>query len=44
LQGANVQTTILRETNLEGVDLAGLDLSTTLLPRGYRAPSATKEP
>jgi hypothetical protein len=25
------------------VDLAGLDLSTTLLPRGYKAPSATKE-
>jgi hypothetical protein len=26
-------TTILRETDLEGVDLTGLDLGTTLMPR-----------
>ena len=33
--------TILRETDLEGVDLSGLDLTTTLMPRGYQgAPTA----
>ena len=37
--------TILRETNLEGVDLSGVDLTTTLLPKGYTppvAPAATR--
>jgi hypothetical protein len=29
----------LRETNLEGVDLSGLDLSTTLMPPGYKRPA-----
>jgi uncharacterized protein YjbI with pentapeptide repeats len=38
-----LQTTILRETNLEGVDLSGLDLSTTLLPPGYQAANAAKK-
>jgi hypothetical protein len=32
--------TILRETNLEGVDLSGVDLTTTLLPKGYMRPAA----
>ena len=27
---------ILRETDLEGVDLSGLDLTTTLMPKGYK--------
>jgi uncharacterized protein YjbI with pentapeptide repeats len=31
--------TILRETDLTGADLSGVDLSTTLMPRGY---SSTK--
>jgi uncharacterized protein YjbI with pentapeptide repeats len=26
---------ILRETDLTGADLSGVDLSTTLMPRGY---------
>ena len=34
-QGASLKTAILRETKLDGVDLVGVDLSTTLLPRGY---------
>jgi uncharacterized protein YjbI with pentapeptide repeats len=28
---------ILRETDLTGADLSGVDLSTTLMPRGYSA-------
>jgi uncharacterized protein YjbI with pentapeptide repeats len=28
---------ILRETDLTGADLSGVDLSTTLMPRGYAA-------
>jgi len=39
--------TILRETNLDGVDLSGVDLTTTLLPKGYTRPvasPATREP
>jgi len=34
-----MRTTILRETNLEGVDLSGIDLSTTLMPPGYKPAS-----
>jgi hypothetical protein len=26
---------ILRETDLTGVDLSGVDLTTTLMPKGY---------
>jgi len=37
-----MRTTILRETNLEGVDLTGVDLSTALLPPGYQRPDTTK--
>ena len=35
-RGANLKTAILRETNLDGANLSGVDLSTALLPRGYR--------
>jgi uncharacterized protein YjbI with pentapeptide repeats len=38
-----MRTAILRETNLEGVDLSGLDLSTTLLPPGYVAAGSGKK-
>jgi hypothetical protein len=31
--------TILRETDLDGVDLSGVDLATTLMPRGYQPAS-----
>jgi uncharacterized protein YjbI with pentapeptide repeats len=40
--GADLKTTVFRETNLDGVDLSGLDLSTTLLPRGYKVPAPAK--
>jgi hypothetical protein len=33
----------LRETNLEGVDLSGLDLSTTLMPPGYKGAGEAKK-
>jgi uncharacterized protein YjbI with pentapeptide repeats len=33
--GADMGTTILRETDLTGADLSDVDLSTTLLPKGY---------
>jgi uncharacterized protein YjbI with pentapeptide repeats len=38
-----MRTAILRETNLEGVDLSGLDLSTALLPKGYVAAGSGKK-
>ena len=41
--GADMGVTILRETNLEGVDLSEVDLTTTLLPRGYTPPAQSGE-
>jgi uncharacterized protein YjbI with pentapeptide repeats len=32
---ADLGVAILRETDISQVDLSGVDLSTTLLPRGY---------
>ena len=34
--GADMGVAILRETSLDGVDLSGVDLTTTLMPRGYQ--------
>jgi uncharacterized protein YjbI with pentapeptide repeats len=34
---------ILRETDLTGADLSGVDLSTTLLPKGFSALQAAKK-
>jgi uncharacterized protein YjbI with pentapeptide repeats len=34
---------ILRETDLTGADLSGVDLSTTLLPKGFSAPQVAKK-
>ncbi len=34
---------ILRETDLTGADLSGVDLSTTLMPRGYAAQQAKQK-
>jgi uncharacterized protein YjbI with pentapeptide repeats len=31
---------ILRETDLQGADLSGVNLSTTLLPKGFTAPQS----
>jgi uncharacterized protein YjbI with pentapeptide repeats len=33
---------ILRETDLTGADLSGVDLSTALLPKGYIAAQTAK--
>jgi uncharacterized protein YjbI with pentapeptide repeats len=33
--GADMGVTILRETDIEGVDLSGVDLTTTLMPKGW---------
>jgi len=34
---------ILRETDLTGADLSGVDLSTTLLPKGFAAAQSAKK-
>jgi uncharacterized protein YjbI with pentapeptide repeats len=34
---------ILRETDLTGADLSGVDLSTTLMPKGYLAAHVAKK-
>src|SRR6266702_8274042 len=41
--GADMGVTILRETDLTGADLSGVDLSTTLMPRNYSVPQAASQ-
>ena len=41
--GADMGVAILRETDLTGADLSGVDLSTALLPRGFTLPQAAKK-
>jgi uncharacterized protein YjbI with pentapeptide repeats len=41
--GADMGVAILRETDLTGADLSGVDLSTTLMPKGYAAQQAKQK-
>jgi len=40
--GADLGVAILRETDLSGADFSGVDLSTTLMPKGWTAQSKQK--